>query len=336
MKEYLVDISVSIMAFIRPDCLEKQFEVIKQARPSRLFIISDGPRENVPTDLDKIIASRKVVETIDWECDVHRLYFDDNQGLYATSKYSMDCIFNLVDRCIFLEDDDIPAVSFFRFCAELLEKYKDDRRIGGIAGFNHLEEYKGPKTDYFFQSELPSWGWAYWKRSYEEYFDFSLDYINDNYILKQMKKSLSKTTYKNAVKCAKEGMISGHIPWFEFYMGVSKALQNALYIMPTKNLISNWGCGNDAIHSSAYKNLSKDEQKLFYSNTYELEFPLKHPKYVIKDTKFEKIAKRITGYGHPLIRFKRRISKGVKTLWYQGFKGLNVQLKRIKNNKYEK
>lgn len=54
-------------------------------------------------------------------------------------------IWKHVNRCIFLEDDQIPSVTFFHFCSELLEKYKDDERIEMICGNNVLYAGKKPK-----------------------------------------------------------------------------------------------------------------------------------------------------------------------------------------------
>ena len=77
-------------------------------------------------------------EEIDWECTVYKFYEDHNNGLYTMGRKVADFIWETVDRCIFLEDDHIPSISFFRYCAELLEHYKDDLRIECICGMNHL------------------------------------------------------------------------------------------------------------------------------------------------------------------------------------------------------
>ena len=58
--------------------------------------------------------------------------------------------FSLSDTCIVLEDDDVPAVSFFGFCKELLDKYEHDPRISIIAGFNNEEITPDITSDYFF------------------------------------------------------------------------------------------------------------------------------------------------------------------------------------------
>jgi hypothetical protein len=335
VKQYLVDVPVCLTIFIRPDCLKQQFEIVRKARPSILFIASDGPRNDVPSDREKILASRKIVEKVDWECEVHRLYFEDNQGIYNMGMYKRKYIFDKVDRCIFLEDDDIPAVSFFRFCAELLERYKDDLRVQGISGFNPLNKYNGPNTDYFFSGEKNSWGSAYWKRTYDLY-DSQLEYIKDNYVLNRLKEQLPKQTYEKVLLCGKTGMVNGHLPGSEFLNGINRVLQNSLYIMPTNNLISNIGCTNDGTHSHEYKTLSKVEQRLFCSAVYELEFPLKHPKYVIRDFEFEHKIRRLNGVGYPYIVLYRRIIKTIKILKHQGIEGLMHKVEKHKRNKYER
>ena len=137
MKNALVDVAVLILFFNRPNQLSQVFEQVKKARPSRLFLYQDGPRNE--KDLPGIEACRKVVADIDWECEVHRLYQTRNYGCDPSEYISQKWAFSMADKCIVLEDDDVPSVSFFRFCKELLDKYENDTRISMIAGFNHEE-----------------------------------------------------------------------------------------------------------------------------------------------------------------------------------------------------
>lgn len=127
MRPYKVDVPVCVMIWTRPDCLRQQFEVLKEAAPSKMFLFSDGGRNDEERKL--IDESRKIFENIDWECEVHQFFYDTNNGMYPMMRIWNKEIWQRVDRCIFLEDDYVPAVSFFQYCAELLEKYKDDERI---------------------------------------------------------------------------------------------------------------------------------------------------------------------------------------------------------------
>lgn len=334
MKAALVDVPVKINVWIRTECQRKQFEVIKKARPSILFIQSDGGRNE--KEWEAIYRNRKMIdEGIDWNCQVFRLYETENNGLYKMSNKSSELIWNTVDKCIFLEDDHIPAVSFFRFCKEMLDKYEDDYRIQGICGYNPLEKWEEASADYFFSGERNPWGNAYWKRSRALIFDFEMAFSEDKYVLQLMKKHLGRYTYTRAYKCGKSKEIDGHVPGGEFFFGIARATQNALFIMPKYNMISNYGCGDDSIHSSSYKVLSKNEQKLFYSKVYEMAAEIQHPKYVIRDVIFEKKLKKAIAVGHPLIKTERRVVKGIKTIRYQGIRGLLNKMERLKKNRKE-
>ena len=333
-RSFEVDVPVKFNIWIRPELQEKQFEAIKKAAPSILFIQSDGGRND--KEWEAILKNRKMIdEGIDWDCTVYRLYEDHNNGLYAMGAKMSALVWDTVDYCIFLEDDDIPAVSFFHFCKELLEKYKDDCRIFGICGFNPDNVTPEVKSDYFFTGEANPWGTATWKRAMNLRKE-SFEYLSDDYVKKLMRVHLGNRTFKRAIACAKNGTIDGHPVGNEFLRGISRATQNALYIFPTRNLISNYGCGVDSVHSNSYNTLTRSEKKLFYSPVYEIDHEIIHPRYVIRDVLFEKRARNSSGVGKPFLRLYRRTVKAIKIVYYQGVSGLTYKFKRLKRNRHEK
>ncbi len=157
MKPALVDVAVLILFFNRPKQLSQVFEQVKIARPSKLFLYQDGPRGE--KDIPGIEDCRKIIEDIDWECDVHTLYQEKNFGCDPSEFISQKWAFSNVDKCIVLEDDDVPSISFFTFCKEMLDRYENDNRITMIAGFNNEEVTKDIPYDYFFASTFSIWGW---------------------------------------------------------------------------------------------------------------------------------------------------------------------------------
>ena len=291
MRPYEVDVPVRVMIWTRPDCLRQQFEVIKKAAPSVLFLVSDGGRNDKEKAL--INESRKIFENIDWECTVHKLYFEENQGMYTIGKMVKDLIWNTVDRCIFLEDDYIPAVSYFRFCAELLEKYKDDERIHMIAGNNPFGTYDAPKgQDYFFTEVGWSiWGTAMWKRSLENR-EYPLEYADDEYIKSCLKANLTDFWYKKAKGYCNGELVDNHAPGSEYFHATNSALFHRMSIVPTKNQIKNIGYEGE---HSAFKN-KKKAPSYFGVETYELNFPLRHPKYVIDDKNYSNMYQKLLGH----------------------------------------
>ena len=62
--------------------------------------------------------------------------------------------------------------------------------------------------------------------------------------------------------------------------------------------------------------------------TYELEFPIKHPSYVIPDEQFVKERNKLLGDGTPFLKFLRKIESFFLALIYSGIKGI---FKRIKS-----
>lgn len=306
MKDYLVDVPVKINIWIRPELQKKQFEVIKKARPSTLFIISDGGRNE--NECETILKIRDYIDAnIDWKCTVYRLYEDENQGMYKMIEKMHQLIWNHVDRCIFLEDDIIPSVDYFRFASELLDKYKDDLRISNICGMNHVGEYKAASSDYFFSRQGSIWGVAMWKRTYDSY--QKMDYTSDTYLYNLLKKRVGKNrAFWNRVVCYSKGdYCEGHIAGDEFYLELNMYLNNQLQIIPKKNMISNQGATENAAHVDKLGDLPPQIRKVFNNPVYNLDFPMKHPNFVMPDESYEVVRNKIMGYNYPLTIWKMRI-----------------------------
>lgn len=329
MKPYLVDVPVLLFVFIRPDTLAEVFKEIKRARPSMLILASDGPRPNQNEDLSKILKSREIVEQVDWDCKVYKLYFDTNQGLYVMVQKALDFAFYYTDRCIFLEDDVVPSQSFFPFCAELLERYKEDLRINMICGMNHLGKYTKPEADYFFSEAAAIWGFAMWKRTYLGFYDAC--YGKSEYTMERLKdKNKNRKPFNKDLKeYYKYHTVNGHPGGPEFYLRFTGCSQSRLNIIPTKNLIKNIGFGEGATHSAGeLVKLPLSVQKIFNMKVYKLTFPLAHPDYVIGDTRYEQLQDKITANGHPLRLGIRKAEGFWRRLFYGDYKKLHTKVKK--------
>ncbi len=329
MKPYLVDVPVRVNIWIRPDCQRKQFDVIIKARPCIMFLQSDGGRNE--KEWESIHENRKIFDNeIDWECQVYRFYEDHNNGLYAMGKKVSDFIWEHVDRCIFLEDDHIPSVSFFRFCAEMLEKYKDDLRVECICGMNHLGVCENVTADYFFSKQGSIWGNATWKRC-AEMRDSTFSYGKDPYIMGLLKKEAkhNKMFLKRAEAYTKQEYYEGHVAGTEYYREFAMYGYNQLQIIPKYNMICNIGATSDSAHVDELKMLPKGIRRVFNMKTYEIKFPLKYTDYVIPDAEYEKKRNRIMGYNAPLhIALWRKFERG----WYKIISGdIIYVIDKIKN-----
>ena len=307
-KPFLIDVPVKTTIWVRPEAQRRQFEIIKKARPSILFIQSDGGRNE--KEWEAIRKNREMFDNeIDWDCTVYRMYEDKNLGMYAMAYKTRDVVWSHVDRCIFMEDDILPSVSFFRYCAELLEKYKDDPRIECICGMNHLGISEDVQSDYSFSRQGSIWGTATWKRVIDERDDYS--YGKDPYVMKILRQrtKCNPIAWKRLSAYSKQKEYEGHVPGAEFWHEFHMYAQNRLQIVPKKNMISCVGCTESSAHSAELKLLPKGLRRIFNMKTYEMEFPMKHPKYVIPDVEYEKKRNRITGYNTPIINLGRKTER---------------------------
>ena len=333
MKPYLIDVPVRINIWIRPECQRRQFEILKKARPSILFLISDGGRNE--KEWEAIRRNRAMYDAeIDWDCTVYKLYEEKNNGLYAMVGKMSKLVWSTVDRCIFLEDDMLPSVSYFRYCSELLEKYKDDTRISVICGMNHTGRSEYVTSDYFFSRQGSIWGTAMWKRTFEKR-DPDFNYAKDPYVMKLLRQRTkrNKTIWKRINAYAKQTYYEGHVAGGEFWHEFNMYGYNQLQIIPKKNLISNIGCTLDAAHASELKNMPRGQRKMFNMQTYELDFPMKHPEYIMPDVEYEKKRNRILGYNYPMVKFYRKTEQFLKKVFRLQFKSIFASiLKKYKGN----
>lgn len=330
MKPYLVDVPVRVNIWIRPECQRAQFEVLKKARPSIMFLQSDGGRNE--KEWAAIYENRKIFDNeIDWECTVYKIYETENQGLYTMGRKVSAFIWDKVDRCVFLEDDYVPSVSFFQYCAELLEKYKDDLRIDCICGMNHLGKSEDVTSDYFFARQGSIWGTATWKRAVEMR-DKEFSYGKDPYVMKLLRQRTkrNKIFRKRFEAYSKQKYYEGHVAGGEFYHEFAMYGHNQLQIIPKYNLIKNIGATENSAHADNIKNMPKGIRRVFNMETYEMEFPIKHAKFVIPDIEYEKKRNKIMAYNYPLISFYRKIENNLRRL----FKGQLIKhLKKKANRK---
>lgn len=315
----LTDVPVLLMIFVRPKQLAESFKAIKSARPSKLLIVSDGPRESHPSDKSLNDECKLIVANIDWECEVYHQYSEVNRGMYVTAYDAFKWAFSIVDRLIFIEDDVVANFSFFKFCEEMLNKYENDLRVHTICGMNHLGTYEPPTADYFFSKAGSIWGFALWKRTYDT-FEYDLKFNDDPYYKKMLVNSFHKAYrrhYDKSIGIKRDLYLKNNeMGDFELINGASFFLQNGLMIIPKQNLISCHGISENAGHNVNHPlKMPKSLRRIFNMKTYDLKFPIVHPKYIIADANYEKAVFKIMGNSN-FIRFTRRVEGILRRIFY--------------------
>lgn len=303
-------VPVALFNFNRPRMTRQVFEVVRKIKPKRLLLVADGPRASTPEDVELCEEVRAVFDQIDWDCEVSRNFADTNMGSFKRNSSGLNWVFDTVEEAIIIEDDCIPSESFFRYCAELLDRYRNDRRVGIISGSNFGFPRVGRKNDsYFFSAYAFSWGWASWRRTWKSV-DLSMSWwepVAGRELLRSVFPKNEESEY-----------------WYELYERIRLGKQNNAWdnqmflsslrhtqccVIPQKNMVSNIGYGVDGTNC-------KDENSPFQNlKKYDMVFPMIHPIEVRRSAQID----------HVLFR---RVFRHRPKLWERAMNKLHAVLRR--------
>lgn len=250
---------VLFMVFNRPDTTKEVLQEIRKAKPPRLYVAADGFRKNKSGEEEKVNEVRDLVlANIDWDCEVKTLFREENLGCKYAVSGAISWFFEHEEQGIILEDDCLASQSFFWFCEELLERYKDEKKIWHIGGNNFQNGILRGDADYYFSVYDHVWGWASWRDRWQK-MDVELDGFTDSHFLEQVLPS--KNTIKYWQKVYKK-MKAKLIDTWDYQWTFTIWKNKGLSIIPQKNLVTNIGFGMDATHTvanSPYANLDRSE-----------------------------------------------------------------------------
>lgn len=289
----VVDVPVLILGFNRPDRVSQLIERLRVVQPRRIFFAVDGPRESRQGDQELVAQTRNLASKFDWGCEVHTLFQEVNLGCARGVTTGIDWFFSHVSEGIILEDDVLPDPSFFPFCSELLDKYRDNPKVWCISGSNRLPSSHHSDTYSYRFSSIPQvWGWATWRDRWEKY---SLD-INgwrsrglSNYeLLKTVSFSPSAFAFWSANF---DLMARMAVDTWDIQL-VNAAMRNKAWaVIPNVNLVENIGWGESATHTQ------QEPKSLQAVGT--MSFPLRHPQVVV-DSKSDRQMNRVVYEATPI------------------------------------
>lgn len=270
---------VLFLIFNRPEITREAFNNIKIVKPKYFFIAADGPRNNSPEDSLLCEQTRKIVDEIDWDCEVKTLFREKNLGLRMAVSGAITWFFEHVEQGIILEDDICPSKSFFSFATEMLNKYKYDQRIFAISGTNYHNISDEIDGSYYFSKYPSSHGWATWKRSWKLYDDFTgwEKIKNSSRINLLFPDKVEKEFWTSIFDKVKQKKIDS----WAYIWNYSCFMNSGLNIIPRKNLVKNIGHGETATHTKSKRS------SVFTLGTYEIN-EISHPSAIIRNVHLDK------------------------------------------------
>lgn len=307
---------ILFLIFNRPDLTRRVFARIREARPPRLFIAADGPRQYQPGEYELCEQARKFAKEVDWPCEVSTLFREKNLGCGKAVSEAITWFFEQEQEGIILEDDCLPHPAFFRFCNELLERYRDDERVAAISGDNFQKKTGTVDQSYYFSIYFKSWGWATWRRAWQHY-DWGLSQwprLRNTAWLRGLFNDPAAVRYWQRIF---DMVHAGQIDTWDFQWTYSCWIQSGLTVLPSVNLVTNIGFNDRGTHTWDQKNAMADLPAT------PMEFPLWHPLHLIRDFAAD--------------RYDTRHVFGVKPIWIEqilaflrsGFHLLPVNIQKI-------
>lgn len=157
---------VLLLIHRRPEFVLRQIDALRKVRPAQVYVAADGPRPGEESDCR---AARAAINSIDWPCELHTLYRDQNLGVRLAVSQAITWFFEQVEEGVILEDDCLPDPEFFTFCGAMLERYRNDPQVYHVAGTHFLPDRRQWDEVCTFSKYSIVWGWATWRRAWKRY-----------------------------------------------------------------------------------------------------------------------------------------------------------------------
>ena len=279
---------ILFLIFNREDTTRRVFEAIRLQKPRYLYVAADGPRKNKEGEVENCRRTREIINEIDWDCELKTLFREENLGCKNAVFSAISWFFENEEQGIILEDDCLPDASFFKYCEELLDRYREDERIGHISGDCFFPQATDKNYSYNFSSFSHIWGWASWRRVWQNV-DLNLpewDKIkHDKKRRKNLFTGLGEEIYFSSFLADSLANRDGKSVWDAQYL-YSLRMQNQLSIYPTVNMVTNIGLNLD---NATHTTRNNDKHSIDRDS---MQFPLKHPEYIIRNKDLDKTTVR--------------------------------------------
>ena len=215
------------------------------AGESDLFIYADGPKSDA--DRESVQSLRDYLKEISGFKSVVIVESPENKGLALSIVKGVSEAVNRYGRAIVLEDDIVTSPYFLQFMNDALDEYANDAKVMSISGYMYPHSQRLPDT-IFFNVPL-CWGWATWKRAWDQYNDsasFHIDFLDRTNGWRAFNKFGGKYLERQLRKNARGTMNT----WF-IYWHASVFYHKGFCLYPSRTLVHNIGFDSSGEHGAS-------------------------------------------------------------------------------------
>lgn len=242
---------VILFVYNRPEHTIQTIEALSKnelAKESNVFIFSDAAKNE--NSLEKVRAVRNYIDTIK-----DKEYFKSltirnakiNKGLAKSVIDGVTEIINEYGKVIVLEDDLITTPDFLAYMNNALNYYNELDKVWSISGYNipiaFPEDYK---SDVYYSYRGCSWGWATWKKKWEQ-----VDWNVKDYTQFKSNRHLRNQFNRGGRDMANmlDAQMEGTIDSWAIRWCYTQFKKDMLTVYPVKSRIRNIGLDGSGTHS---------------------------------------------------------------------------------------
>lgn len=247
---------IALFAYNRAGHLKRTVEALcsaHHARESRLWIFCDGPKR--AEDFEAVAQVRAYARSVQGFEAITVVERERNFGLAVSITEGVRRLCDEFGRVIVVEDDLIASPGFLGFLNQALDYYEKEEKVMQVSGYMYPGEF-GASGGSLFLPMISCWGWATWKRAWDQYDPAMTGYerlCRDRGLRKQFDLG-GAYDYFDMLK----RQVTGKIDSWGICWHLSVFMLQGLVLYPTRSMVRNIGVDGSGTHGGGTSQLQRD------------------------------------------------------------------------------
>ena len=239
---------IALFVYNRPNHTRRTLKFLQAnflAEESRLFIYADAAKTTKEADAVKEVEA--IIHAAEGFKSIKIITQKQNLGLAQSIINGATELVNEYGKVIVFEDDLLSSPYTLEYFNEALDLYKNEAKLMHISAYMYSLAKADDLPETFVYRAVHSWGWATWKRAWDQ-FDPDIDHLIAQFDTQKIKDFSidGKMNFWKQIQGFKAGKNnSWAIRWY-----ASVFLNQGLSLNPSKSLINNIGHDGTGIHSN--------------------------------------------------------------------------------------